>query len=150
MEPWEQAIQEVLKQAKSSQPKALVIRADGNTTAVSPTNGIKFSREEVEKLVGGFEVIGLNTQQWMLMDDDGVANRRSLNKAATRLFRVAMSLAVEQVPLELRDVFNEANDSEIVGDVLVCDKRLLDNKLAESGMRPIVVGVRRSTMKPLS
>jgi len=79
--------------------KAMLIKSDGTTVAVSPSNGTDFALSEVQKLVGGYvELVRIGPGRIMLINEDGLSLGLPTNAKASKLF-----------------------PPKIVGDVVTCD-----------------------------
>lgn len=121
----------------SSVVEAIILAAEGSSREIAPTNGTGFTVAEVTEIIGEFEVVGLSRTHLMLMNEDGKARGLPPNSAATWLFQAAMDSI--PVPKEYARLWAEANEGPILGDVVVCDKRMLSEEEAEGRMRPVVI-----------
>lgn len=91
--------------------KAHVITTGGAILEVAPANNHDFSLDELQKIVGGYiDIINLTESQIMVLNDEGKLNGLPINEEATKLFRTA---------------YKGTNDY-IVGDVLVCDTKMVE------------------------
>lgn len=82
---------------------AKIIRTDGTEISIEPKNGKDFKLNELQPIVGGYiEIVHIEGDNLMVVNEEGKLERLPLNVKATELAR--------QV---------------IVGDVLVCNKRMI-------------------------
>jgi hypothetical protein len=66
---------------------ATLLRADGSTEILQPSNGVNWGLDELNGLVGGWHQIARTTDgKWLILDDEGKLKRKPLNIAATRLY----------------------------------------------------------------
>ncbi|MCM1302198.1 MAG: DUF3846 domain-containing protein [Alistipes senegalensis] len=85
---------------------AKIIKTDGTSKEVLPTNGTDFTLEEMQAIVDGdIELVYLNDTEIMVVNEEGKIDGLDYNRAATLVFR-------KNYP---------DSDDYIVGDVLVCD-----------------------------
>jgi hypothetical protein len=85
---------------------ATLLRTDGSVEVLAPPNGVHWSLEELQTLIGGYiEVVSTIEGKYLVIDDEGKRKRKPLNAAATRLYKHGRS-----------DV--------IVGDAVVIDTKL--------------------------
>jgi hypothetical protein len=85
---------------------ATLLRADGLTEALEPSNGVHWNLAELQTLVGGYiEVARTNDGKYLIIDEEGKLKRKPLNIAATRIYQYGR-----------RDA--------IVGDAVLIDTRL--------------------------
>jgi hypothetical protein len=67
---------------------ATLLRTDGSVEVLAPPNGVHWSLEELQTLVGGcIEVAHTTDGKYLVIDDEGKRKRKPLNVAATRLYR---------------------------------------------------------------
>ena len=91
--------------------EATFIKADGTIQGVSPENGEKsFSLKELQTFVGGYIEFVRFKDKIMVVNEEGKLHDLPLNKKATAIF-------VKELP-HINDI--------IVGNVLICDKNLID------------------------
>lgn len=92
---------------------AHIIKATGEKIEVKPEgpNGT-FTLKQLRDAVGGYiEIVNLHTtNEWMVVNDDGIRLELKVNAAATQLYRDN----------------THPNDNLILGDVLVCKKSEID------------------------
>lgn len=87
--------------------KTELIKANGEVTEITPKNNKTFELEELQKYVGGYiEIVNTNDGRIMVIDEEGKLNNKDENSKATYLF---------ENPFDI-----------IVGDVVVCDSKLID------------------------
>jgi hypothetical protein len=85
---------------------ATLYRTDGSTEVLQPLNGVSWSLEELQTLVGGYIEIGSTVDgRFMVLDDNGKLKHKTLNVEATKLYRYG-------------------RHDPVVGEVLVVDTRL--------------------------
>jgi hypothetical protein len=86
-------------------------RVDGTSQVVFPKNGRDFSLEELKYYIGGgyIELVNLDSDSWMVVDEDGKSKNLPINHNATKLY---LGTAVK----------NGYRSDVIVGDILVCSK----------------------------
>jgi hypothetical protein len=66
---------------------ATLLRPDGRIEHVTPSNGTRWSLEELQTLVGGnIEVSRTCEGHYLIFDRDGLAKRKPPNFAATQAF----------------------------------------------------------------
>jgi hypothetical protein len=83
---------------------AVYIKASGEISNVAPKDGNKFTLEELQNYVGGYmEMITTKDGKKMIMNEEGRINKLKINPQASIL----------------------TNGLTVVGDVIVCDERLL-------------------------
>lgn len=99
--------------------KAEVIQASGYRYPIEPENGKSFSYSELVKIVGGtIDIQRLpKTGGKIVVNDNGKISNPPLpvNEIASALWR--KNYPIEEFPIN--------NDGTIVGDVLVCDGRMV-------------------------
>jgi hypothetical protein len=67
---------------------ATLLRADGTAEVLQPPNGVNWSLQELQTLVGGYIEIAMTLDgRWMVLDDEGKLKRKPLNAAATRVYK---------------------------------------------------------------
>jgi hypothetical protein len=67
---------------------ATFLRATGEREVISPANGVNWSLEELQRLVGGYIEVGRTTAgQFLVLDEEGKLKRKPLNIAATRIYQ---------------------------------------------------------------
>jgi hypothetical protein len=82
---------------------ATFLRTSGESEALSPANGVNWSLEELQTLVGGYiEVARTLDGKYMILDELGKLKHKPLNIAATR-------------------VYQHGRHDPIVGDVVIID-----------------------------
>ena len=82
---------------------ATILRVDGDSEEVQPRNGIDFSLEELQKIVGGYiEIVKVSNRQIMVVDNEGKLKGKPVNLMASFLY-------------------GNPDDDAIVGDALVCE-----------------------------
>lgn len=80
---------------------AQLIRADGTTEEIKPTDGCKFSLAEMQTLVGGYiELAGTHDGRILVLDEEGKLKDKRTNSIATALYKYG-------------------SHDQIVGDVIV-------------------------------
>jgi hypothetical protein len=85
---------------------ATLYRTDGRMEELQPANGVNWSLEELQTLVGGYiEVTRTVDGRFLVLDEEGKLKRKDLNIFATRLY-----------------VYGRHDP--IVGDAVVIDTRL--------------------------
>jgi hypothetical protein len=85
---------------------ATLYRTDGTTEVLQPLNGVHWSLEELQTLVGGYIELGRTVDgRFMVLDEEGKLKHKALNIAATRLYKYG-------------------RHDPVVGEVLVVDTRL--------------------------
>ena len=90
---------------------ARVYKSEGRSYGVRPKNGTDFTLEELQDVVGGhIEVVWLSRNRFMVVNEEGKNLNLPVNTEATKIVNT------ESVP-RLSDI--------IVGDVLVCDRRMI-------------------------
>jgi hypothetical protein len=66
---------------------ATFLRTDGTSEIITPANGVNWSLEELQTLVGGYiEVARTKDRKWLVVDEDGKQKNKPPNVAATALF----------------------------------------------------------------
>lgn len=93
---------------------AKLIKADGTITDVAPANGKKFLFSKLDKLIGAAYVDFVRLPKsgnWLVVDDNGILDRRPLNKVATDIWK-------EEYPIA---EYPNNNTEMIVGDVLLVE-----------------------------
>lgn len=97
--------------------RAEVLKADGSRIVVEPNNGKSFTLEELRSIVGGtIDIQKLpKTGGKVVVNDNGELDGLPVNEAASALWR-------ENYPIE---EYPHNNDGTLVGDVLVCDGRMV-------------------------
>ena len=92
-----------------AQPRNLIIRVDGTQEEYLPANGRHYTLAELKKAIGGgwIEIVKTRDGRLMVLDEEGKLKGFPVNRVATALY-----LYGAQDP--------------IVGDVLVCEDRLID------------------------
>ena len=66
---------------------ARLFKTNGDVLGVSPENGVEFTLEELQSIVGGgIEVVHLSSGELMVIDEDHLKKGRRLNGAATYLY----------------------------------------------------------------
>jgi hypothetical protein len=66
---------------------ATLLRPDRRKDEIQPLNGVNWSLEELQTLVGGYiEVIGTKDGRFLVIDEEGKLKRKPLNAAATDLY----------------------------------------------------------------
>jgi hypothetical protein len=66
---------------------AILYRPDGTQETLSPPNGISWSLEELQTLVGGYyRPVRTRAGHWLVVDEDGIRKRKLPNLAATALY----------------------------------------------------------------
>ena len=64
-----------------------LFRADGTEETLTPANGVHWSLEELQKLVGGYiDVVRTRAGHWMVIDDEGKMKSKQPNRVATALY----------------------------------------------------------------
>ena len=67
---------------------ATLLRTDGSAENLTPPNGVHWSLEELQTLVGGYiEVAHTTDGKYLIVDEEGKLKRKPLNVAATRLYQ---------------------------------------------------------------
>jgi len=67
---------------------AMLIRADGTTETLRPSNGVHWNLTELQTLVGGYiEVVRTTDLRFMVLDENGKLKHKPLNIAATRIYQ---------------------------------------------------------------
>jgi hypothetical protein len=67
---------------------ATLLRSDGSTEVLQPSNGVNWSLPELQILVGGYiEVVHTTDGKFLIVDDEGKLKLKPLNVAATRLYQ---------------------------------------------------------------
>lgn len=85
---------------------AEIIRINGSRQNVRPANGVAFTLEEMQAVVGGYiEFVGLNETDTMVLNEEGKLENLPFNIEATKVFR---------------SYYPDSNDF-IVGNVLICN-----------------------------
>ena len=88
---------------------ATFIRADGSTEYLQPSNGVHWSLEELQTLVGGYiELAGTRDGRYLVLDEEGKLDHKGpkpINRMATALYKYG-------------------DHDPIVGDVLLVDTKL--------------------------
>lgn len=83
---------------------AMHIKTDGTKKEIKPENGKQFTLEELQEYVGGYiEMITTSDGKKMIMNEEGRLNNLKINPQASIL----------------------TNGLTIVGDVVVCDEKLI-------------------------
>lgn len=91
--------------------RATIFQVDGTRREVTPADGVYFSLEEMQKIVGGYiQILPLNEEMMLVVNEDGKIMDPPLpvNPSATLFTRNLI-----------------ANDDLIVGDVLICSANYL-------------------------
>ena len=67
---------------------AILYRCDGTTEQLAPANGVHWSLEELQGIVGGgyIDVVRTRGRHWMVIDDEAKLKRKPPNRAATALY----------------------------------------------------------------
>jgi hypothetical protein len=66
---------------------AILYRPDGTQETVTPANGVHWSLEELQTLVGGYyRPVRTRAGHWLVVDEDGIRKRKAPNLAATALY----------------------------------------------------------------
>lgn len=66
--------------------RAYRLLINGGLIEMKPKSGTFFSLEELQMAVGGYiELIRIDGDRLMIVDEDGIARKKVLNPAATRL-----------------------------------------------------------------
>ena len=66
---------------------ATILRVDGDSEEVQPRNGIDFSLEELQKIVGGYiEIVKVSNRQIMVVDNEGKLKGKPVNLMASFLY----------------------------------------------------------------
>jgi hypothetical protein len=90
--------------------EAKLYKVTGEVIDVEPKNGKYFLLEEMQSFVKGYiEILRLNNNTIMVLNEEGKLLGQSVNIKANDVFQQAFKLS---------------NDY-IVGDVLICDKKLV-------------------------
>lgn len=96
------------KKAAQAQDRAVLYRPDGTQQEVRPADGRRFTLAEAQRLVGGLvERLSLGRGRIMLINEEGKILGMAPNAPATRIAGPSLG----------------AGDF-IVGDALVCDRKL--------------------------
>jgi len=67
---------------------ATLYRTDGRTEELKPPNGVHWSLQELQTLVGGYiEVVRTTNGEFMVIDEEGKLKHKELNIPATRLYQ---------------------------------------------------------------
>jgi hypothetical protein len=88
---------------------AILIKPDGSKQDIAPSQGNKFSLEELQELVGGYieiVVLSVESRRIMVIDEEGKAKGKEVNISATMLCRISSSISLTDF---------------VVGDVVVAD-----------------------------
>lgn len=86
---------------------AKIYKTNGEIIETEPKNGIDFSLEELQGVVGGYvEIVYLSKELIMVLNEEGKISELPFNELATELYQDSISI-----------------HDYIVGDVLVCDKK---------------------------
>lgn len=94
------------------------LKTDGTVTEVKPANGKYFVYDELRKFVGGMvEIVGIPDGRAVVCNEEGKLTGLPTNQAATALWK-------EQYPIAQ---YPGNNDELMVGDVLVCPSKMLDD-----------------------
>lgn len=105
---------------KKTIKKAIYLKTDGTSKEITPVDGKNFSLKELQDYVGGSRVIDIQdlpkSNRVMILDDNGKCEGQPKNEKATEIWK-------EEYPIE-EYPFN--NDELIVGDVVVCDNKLIN------------------------
>ena len=94
---------------------ATLYKATGEIEAVKPLNGVDFTLEELQALVGGYvEKVNLSPEQFILCDEDAKSKNLPVNQNATDLWLKAFPYATLFDPVLLGPVllFNN-KDNEL-------------------------------------
>jgi hypothetical protein len=85
--------------------KAEWIKTDGTVVEVKPSKGKHFNLQELQKFVGGYiELVYLPNNRIMVVNEEGKVDGLPVNERATNMITF---------------------DDVIVGDVLVCDSKII-------------------------
>jgi uncharacterized protein DUF3846 len=97
--------------------RAVVYNADGYTCPIEPENGADFSLDEMRQIVGGtIDIQPLPKDgKLMVLNDSGKLDGLRENKEATRIWK--RNYPVSEYPYN--------NDELVVGNVLVCDSKMV-------------------------
>lgn len=88
--------------------KATFVPAVGRAKNVLPKDGKTFSLDELQKFVDGYIEILFIGNKAVVVNDDGWQRNLPVNQVATKMYR------------------NNGGASAIVGNVLVCDKNMIE------------------------
>lgn len=90
-------------------PFGILINPDGTIERKYPKNGKDFKGEELNSFVDGhIEIVCLNTNEYMVVNENGKLNNLRLNPEATKTFKKSF----------------ETNDY-IVGNAFICSKNMI-------------------------
>jgi hypothetical protein len=66
---------------------AILYRPDGTQDTVTPANGVHWSLEEMQTLVGGdIRYVRTTAGHWLVVDEDGIRKRKAPNFTATGMY----------------------------------------------------------------
>ena len=83
---------------------AQLIKVNGETIDVTPTNNTNFTLEELQKYVGGIiQIIGTKSKKLMIINEEGKLFNLKKNNKATKLYEYG-------------------SEDMVVGDVLIIDE----------------------------
>lgn len=84
---------------------ALLIKSNGETISIKPTNGVVFTLQELQQHVGGYvEILLTKDQRTMIVNEEGRLRNFEVNDEASKL--------IDQII--------------VVGDVVVCDWSMIE------------------------
>jgi hypothetical protein len=86
---------------------AVIVRADGSRVRISPSDGFRFTKEEVKKIINGdgdIEIVWTNDGRMMILDENAVSIGKTVNPHATEM------------------ITKNNFDLDVCGDVVVCSK----------------------------
>lgn len=105
-----------MKARKGKAKQAVLIQTSGLITAITPDNGKDFSLKELQGYVGGLiDVAYLPSGKVMVVNDEGKLNGLPKNDLATEIWK-------QEYP---KAAYPWNNDELIVGDVVMCDNKLV-------------------------
>lgn len=112
---------------------SILIKPNGETLQVSPTNRRDFTLEELHSLVGceTVEIVSIASGHLMAVDEDGIAKGLEINPIATAMYqenRMTFKEAEEHYAQTCPGfvvVIGGNQEGNIYGNALVCDKSMI-------------------------
>lgn len=96
--------------------KAKLYKTNGVVTDIQPKNGKDFSLKELQSYVGGtIDIQALPSGRVLVLNDNGKIDGLPKNEEATFVWK--MEYPITRYPVN--------NDELIVGDVIICDSKLI-------------------------
>ena len=113
---------------------AFLIKADGRISPLKPKNGIKFTCEELNELIGCelIQIVNLDKTHMMIVDESGALKKhRQKNQIATEMYQ-SIAPSKQQTDAYIKEMqaqgFNVVTlpgneENFIYGTVVVCNKK---------------------------